>query len=468
MSAKTVCALMIGMKRSDDNEHKDLAIRCSLQSWIEYCKKHDAKMHVMIDKDDQFIHDHVVWNKLAFFQRHVKMHDVSLIVDLDIVVKPDAKDVFSLFPEDVDYMCLDEMRHMGCPEKRRVHEKQIRLCERLGFDLEKWKQIGDYKLHFNAGVMLVRSCVGDLFSDKDWCVHDAKKIFREYFEQTYVNAILNCSDLRYGSLPLSFNQMAHIPFSQRFDADFIHHAGPGWKGQNGVNKYTQIVDDFVSLFGCQPKSIDELLSECEIMQNISVGKKLPENANIKRPSSIMPKEMLDEGIKYLKGCFGLSGSIAECGVYTGGSACAIAEASFYTGKKLHLFDSFAGLPKPDPSKGDTHKEGGFVAKGTSFDEVSSVMSLFPNVTIHKGFIPSTFSEVDESERFCFVHLDVDLYWSVYDSLKFFWPRMVSSGLILLQDHCSPTCKGATRAAEDFMGKDNICTDKQGWGIVRKS
>jgi hypothetical protein len=137
----------------------------------------------------------------------------------------------------------------------------------------------------------------------------------------------------------------------------------------------------------------------------------------------------------------LPGAIAEVGVAYGASARLIAEYS--GGRTVHLFDTFAGLP--DPGSGDSAKfrPGDFQC---DLDSVRHYLEGLP-VEFHKGLFPAS-AEGLESERFSFVHLDVDLYQSTLDCLRFFYPRMCAGGIILCHDYRSAA--GVDRAFSEFF------------------
>jgi hypothetical protein len=56
------------------------------------------------------------------------------------------------------------------------------------------------------------------------------------------------------------------------------------------------------------------------------------------------------------------------------------------------------------------------------------------------------------DHFCFVHLDFDLYQPTIEGLKYFYPRMVSGGIILLHDYFSKGLKGVKQAVSDYSKK----------------
>lgn len=101
-------------------------------------------------------------------------------------------------------------------------------------------------------------------------------------------------------------------------------------------------------------------------------------------------------------------------------------------KKLHLFDSFAGLSAPASDIDGRYWHLGDLAGDLA--EVASNLRQYGNLLVfHPGWIPEKFSEVCE-RTFCFVHIDVDLFEPTRDALSFFGPRMASGGLIVCDDY----------------------------------
>lgn len=145
------------------------------------------------------------------------------------------------------------------------------------------------------------------------------------------------------------------------------------------------------------------------------------------------------------------GDMAEVGVYRGGSAKLICEAK--GNRKLHLFDTFEGLPKV--SDKDTHfgtkfwKDKQF--NDTSEDQVRKYLKSYPNVSIYKGIFPQTAEPISNS-KFSFAHLDVDLYKSTLDCLEFFYPRMIPGGIILTHDYHA---NGVKTAFKEFFADKKL-------------
>ena len=140
------------------------------------------------------------------------------------------------------------------------------------------------------------------------------------------------------------------------------------------------------------------------------------------------------------------GDTAECGVYQGASSYLICAATRGSGKTHHLFDSFAGLSAPGAADGEHWQTHDFAT-----DEAIALERLaeFPNVQLHKGWIPSAFHEVADLP-FSFVHVDVDLYEPTHESVEFFYPRLNPGGILLCDDYGFGTCPGAKQAVDEFM------------------
>lgn len=156
--------------------------------------------------------------------------------------------------------------------------------------------------------------------------------------------------------------------------------------------------------------------------------------------------------------------MAECGVYTGGTAELIGASG---PSMLHLFDSFVGMPGEAVPTRDYHVEGDF--SDTSVEEVRRRLTGM-DCEFHIGFMPATFAEVAEVTGYSLVHVDVDIYTSVRDCIEWFWPRLVSGGVIVFDDYgFYPYREAARRAVDEFMGDvpESVLALPTGQGVVVK-
>lgn len=149
---------------------------------------------------------------------------------------------------------------------------------------------------------------------------------------------------------------------------------------------------------------------------------------------------------------GIPGASAECGVLRGAGSNLILNALADPAKTHHIFDSFEGLSEPDArDRGDKKAAHVWQKNDLSVPEntVSRNLAQFPNIALHKGWIPERFDEV-ANETFSFVHIDVDLYQPTYDSIAFFYPRMAPGAVLVCDDYGFLSCPGSYKAINDYM------------------
>ena len=145
-----------------------------------------------------------------------------------------------------------------------------------------------------------------------------------------------------------------------------------------------------------------------------------------------------------------AGDFWECGVYRGGTAALLASVIAETpdgyARRLHLFDTFAGMPVADEQR-DLHRAGDF--SDVSLEAVRRTVGNAAMVQFHPGRIPQTFAGMEPAE-IAFAHVDVDLYRSVLDCCAFIYPRLATGGFMVFDDYGFPTCPGARAAVDEFF------------------
>ena len=147
----------------------------------------------------------------------------------------------------------------------------------------------------------------------------------------------------------------------------------------------------------------------------------------------------------------LPGDTAECGVLAGASSFLICSATERTTKHHHMFDSFAGLSAPAPVDQASDPRAYKWAPGdlsVPQEVTAKNLARFDRIHFYPGWIPTRFADVAD-RRFCFVHVDVDLYQPTYDALAFFYPRLVPGGILLCDDYGFSSCPGARRAFDEL-------------------
>ena len=94
-----------------------------------------------------------------------------------------------------------------------------------------------------------------------------------------------------------------------------------------------------------------------------------------------------------------------------------------------------------------HKKGDF--KDTSLSAVSAFLKPFPKIIFKQGFFPQSAKGLSVP-RFSFVHIDVDIYQSVLDSLNYFYPQMARGGVMLFDDYQWKDTPGVEEAIHEFF------------------
>jgi O-methyltransferase len=143
-----------------------------------------------------------------------------------------------------------------------------------------------------------------------------------------------------------------------------------------------------------------------------------------------------------RACADLPGDIAEVGVFQGASARLICEVK--RNKTFHLFDTFAGLPASSVPDAGVHRLGQYAC---SAESVRQYLGGFDNLHFYEGLFPETATLPPET-RFCFVHLDVDLYQSTLAGLDYFYPRLVPGAVLLSHDYS--LLAGVRKAVDEFF------------------
>lgn len=138
----------------------------------------------------------------------------------------------------------------------------------------------------------------------------------------------------------------------------------------------------------------------------------------------------------------MPGTIAEVGVFRGGSAKLICEAK--GDKPFYLFDTFEGLPPASEADRGIHRENQYTCR---LDDVQGYLSAYPNLSYFKGIFPQSTATTPE-QKYCFVHMDVDLYEGTKACLEYFYPRMVPGGIMISHDYS--LLAGVEKAFDEFF------------------
>ena len=140
-------------------------------------------------------------------------------------------------------------------------------------------------------------------------------------------------------------------------------------------------------------------------------------------------------------------AIAEIGVLKGGTSKYISMIASF--RKVYLFDTFNGLPQDFIHPIDGHYTSADFSD-TNIDEIVRYLSDCNNIIIKNGVFPETASDINE--KFCFVLIDCVLYYSVHNSLVYFYDKIDINSNIIIDDYGRPECPGVKVAVDSFLNE----------------
>lgn len=145
----------------------------------------------------------------------------------------------------------------------------------------------------------------------------------------------------------------------------------------------------------------------------------------------------------------LPGEFVECGVYAGGQCAAMARAILDLGcvhRKVHLFDSFEGIPLAGPEDTEFLRLG--VPEGESAVSLAEVTRNMTNwgipddlLVYHEGLFEDTVPKAG-IDRIAILRLDGDLYRSTTVCMDHLYPKLVRGGWCIVDDFNLEGCRKA--------------------------
>ena len=167
----------------------------------------------------------------------------------------------------------------------------------------------------------------------------------------------------------------------------------------------------------------------------------------------------------------IPGDFVECGVWRGGSMMAVAHTLLRLGdtsRRLYLFDTFEGMPKPGEKDISFRGEDASItwrelnrgdANGwcyASLEEVRrNMLSLgYEADKIHfvKGTVEQTLPSA-APDSIAMLRLDTDWYTSVRHELDHLFPRLTRGGVIIVDDYGH--WEGARQATDEYIKEHNL-------------
>ena len=146
------------------------------------------------------------------------------------------------------------------------------------------------------------------------------------------------------------------------------------------------------------------------------------------------------------------GDCFEFGCHRGYSASMLAEMIEQTGvdKRIHLFDTFSGMPHSDPEYDNFYKKGDFA--DTSLDLIKSTLAPWDK-SGRFVYVPGDICETVPNYAAapaCYLRIDVDLWRPSKAILEAKFDSLNTGGIVYLDDYVGDKTLGERKAVDDFL------------------
>ena len=148
----------------------------------------------------------------------------------------------------------------------------------------------------------------------------------------------------------------------------------------------------------------------------------------------------------------LEGDFVECGVNTGILSVAICSYLNFNqvDKSFYLFDTYNGIPEDEV--GYIENSSNLKKKNDSYSECYKTakknFSLWPRARLIRGVVPASLEE-EKIEKVCYLSLDMNVVVPEIAALHYYWPKLVSGAVVLLDDYGWETCENQKIAFDNF-------------------
>jgi len=166
----------------------------------------------------------------------------------------------------------------------------------------------------------------------------------------------------------------------------------------------------------------------------------------------------------------LRGDFVECGVnraFLSTSVMAYIDFKSMSDRKFYLFDTFSGLvpelvtPEDKAAYRNEYPD--------CYEFVRRSFKNYSNVVIVRGSVPDTLSQVD-IHKVAYLSIDMNCAKPEQEALRYFWPKMESGGIIVLDDYCFSGHESQKRVADEFADSvgAKVLSLPTGQGLILKS
>jgi hypothetical protein len=162
-----------------------------------------------------------------------------------------------------------------------------------------------------------------------------------------------------------------------------------------------------------------------------------------------------------KQCYKLSGHIADVGSWKGASFFFMAKLvrlfEQYNTTQVHGFDWFKGM-KPDNVKDDTRYEGKYSAEYRTVLKLIELQKLHDVAIMHRLNLVTELGDFFKKHphlRFKMVFIDCGVADVLENSLRYFWPRVVPRGVLIMDHYNVETSPHESALFEKHIGDHPI-------------
>ena len=184
---------------------------------------------------------------------------------------------------------------------------------------------------------------------------------------------------------------------------------------------------------------------------------------------------------FAKYCSRLDGDFVECGVGKGFFSKII--VSYLNFEKINkfffLFDTFEGIPIRQGKDCEIemmnfmnklHYHDFSRKEGNYYKQVCETFLNYPNVKIIKGVVPESLKDISIN-KVSYFSVDMNNAFAEIEAIKFFWNKIVSYGIVLLDDYAFGEEFAEQKKCWDKFAKDKnleILTLPTGQGLIIKN
>ncbi len=168
----------------------------------------------------------------------------------------------------------------------------------------------------------------------------------------------------------------------------------------------------------------------------------------------------------------ISGDFVECGVWRGGSTMMMAltlAGLGDTARKIYLYDTFAGMTRPEPIDVRSRDGAEALARWETFERGDhNEWTYAPLEEVRRNMLSTGYPEdklvfvegdVEETlpgvipDQIALLRLDTDWYRSTYHELRHLYPRLAARGALIIDDYGS--YEGSRKATDQYFEEAGI-------------